>query len=320
MTTVAEPTITEATSASTRCQFSTPTVEKTPPPLDDPPPEEDGGTSTSKTATTPPKNGPSTTSAAPPTTPKPSKINGFPAQVTYYGYRYYAPVTGRWPSRDPIGERGGMNLYGFVGNDGLNELDMLGLIEVKKEANRNNLDDTLKRGGSAGVYYILSFEKFDKNKNVALCYCFKAVKVNWWIQKNLPTRENFGEPDWDTFKENKDKPWMERYFANTVTYEGLDAHESTHVLQFETLIEKIQKEIEGHAKKLAKPKCYKTSQERDVEYDKAANAKPMVWDSVSFSNKYGLPGLHVDRIKNNKAEQEAVAAEWSKYEEQYNKQ
>ena len=34
----------------------------------------------------------------------------------YYGYRYYDPVTGRWPSRDPIGEKGGVNLYGFVGN------------------------------------------------------------------------------------------------------------------------------------------------------------------------------------------------------------
>ena len=25
--------------------------------------------------------------------------------LLYYGYRYYDPVTGRWPSRDPIGER-----------------------------------------------------------------------------------------------------------------------------------------------------------------------------------------------------------------------
>ena len=32
-----------------------------------------------------------------------------------------------WPSRDPIEERGGVNLYGFVGNDGVNRLDMLGL-------------------------------------------------------------------------------------------------------------------------------------------------------------------------------------------------
>jgi len=43
-----------------------------------------------------------------------------------YGYRYYDPVTGRWPSRDPIGENGGVNLYGFVGNDGVNWIDILG--------------------------------------------------------------------------------------------------------------------------------------------------------------------------------------------------
>jgi RHS repeat-associated protein len=49
-------------------------------------------------------------------------------RVAYYGYRYYDPQTGRWPSRDPIGERGGMNLYGFVGNDGVNLLDVLGLL------------------------------------------------------------------------------------------------------------------------------------------------------------------------------------------------
>ena len=44
----------------------------------------------------------------------------------YYGYRWYDPRTGRWPSRDPIGERGGGNLYGFVGNDGVNFVDVIG--------------------------------------------------------------------------------------------------------------------------------------------------------------------------------------------------
>ena len=44
----------------------------------------------------------------------------------YYGYRYYDPVTGRWPSRDPIEEEGGNNLYAFVNNDGLNQWDYLG--------------------------------------------------------------------------------------------------------------------------------------------------------------------------------------------------
>ena len=45
----------------------------------------------------------------------------------YYGYRFYDPLTGRWPSRDPIEERGGVNLYGFVGNDGIGWVDILGL-------------------------------------------------------------------------------------------------------------------------------------------------------------------------------------------------
>lgn len=46
----------------------------------------------------------------------------------YYGYRYYDPVTGRWPSRDPIEENGGMNFYNFTTNDPLNKWDNVGLI------------------------------------------------------------------------------------------------------------------------------------------------------------------------------------------------
>ncbi|MBN8460559.1 MAG: RHS repeat-associated core domain-containing protein [Verrucomicrobia bacterium] len=49
----------------------------------------------------------------------------------YYGYRWYDPLTGRWPSRDPIGEDGGLNLYGFVGNNGLDWVAILGLDKYK---------------------------------------------------------------------------------------------------------------------------------------------------------------------------------------------
>lgn len=51
-------------------------------------------------------------------------------QVHDYGYRYYDPVTGRWPSRDPIGERGGINLYGMVGNDAVGRWDYMGLAII----------------------------------------------------------------------------------------------------------------------------------------------------------------------------------------------
>jgi RHS repeat-associated protein len=45
----------------------------------------------------------------------------------YYGRRFYDPAWGRWLNRDPIEEDGGLNLYGFCGNDGVNRWDMLGL-------------------------------------------------------------------------------------------------------------------------------------------------------------------------------------------------
>jgi hypothetical protein len=50
--------------------------------------------------------------------------------VTDYGYRWYDPLTGRWKSRDMIEEEGGLNLYGFVGNDGVNAWDYLGLFDI----------------------------------------------------------------------------------------------------------------------------------------------------------------------------------------------
>jgi len=44
-----------------------------------------------------------------------------------YEYRIYIPSLGRWPNRDPIGERGGADLYGFVANDPVGTFDLYGL-------------------------------------------------------------------------------------------------------------------------------------------------------------------------------------------------
>jgi RHS repeat-associated protein len=48
------------------------------------------------------------------------------SQLTYYGYRWFDLATGRWLSKDPIEEEGGINLYGFVENDGVGKYDILG--------------------------------------------------------------------------------------------------------------------------------------------------------------------------------------------------
>ena len=53
----------------------------------------------------------------------------FPGKfVSESGRRYYDPQLGRWLGRDPIEEKGGLHLYGFVGNSGVNRFDVLGMF------------------------------------------------------------------------------------------------------------------------------------------------------------------------------------------------
>ncbi len=52
----------------------------------------------------------------------------------YYGLRYYSPSLGRFINKDPIGEQGGLNLYGFCRNDGVNGLDYLGQVAFYADA------------------------------------------------------------------------------------------------------------------------------------------------------------------------------------------
>jgi len=55
-----------------------------------------------------------------------SKYYDSETRVYDYGLRFYNPSLGRWINRDPIEESGGDNLYGFVGNEPLNTVDLLG--------------------------------------------------------------------------------------------------------------------------------------------------------------------------------------------------
>src|SRR5207249_4544941 len=54
-------------------------------------------------------------------------ISSTQAYAVMYLARPYEPNMARWLTRDPIGERGGPNLYGFVGNNPINFYDLFGL-------------------------------------------------------------------------------------------------------------------------------------------------------------------------------------------------
>ena len=52
-----------------------------------------------------------------------TKYNDAETGLYYYGYRFYSPALRRWLTRDPIEEEGGLNLYGFCGNNAVCKYD-----------------------------------------------------------------------------------------------------------------------------------------------------------------------------------------------------
>jgi RHS repeat-associated protein len=61
-------------------------------------------------------------------------------------FRAYDPEAGRWISRDPIQEEGGLNLYAYVGNSPLDATDRLGL--VMNPIQQQLLSEALNQAGS----------------------------------------------------------------------------------------------------------------------------------------------------------------------------
>ena len=55
-----------------------------------------------------------------------SEIHDSELDLIYYNYRHYSPTLGRFLSRDPIAEQGGLNLYAFTRNNPVREWDILG--------------------------------------------------------------------------------------------------------------------------------------------------------------------------------------------------
>jgi hypothetical protein len=64
--------------------------------------------------------------------------------------RFDRAQVARWPNQDPISERGGINLYAYVGNNPINLIDPFGLSQEDCEKIRRCYDQATKEMNDAG--------------------------------------------------------------------------------------------------------------------------------------------------------------------------
>ncbi|MGI6495444.1 MAG: RHS repeat-associated core domain-containing protein [Kiritimatiellia bacterium] len=100
----------------------------------------------------------------------------------YYGYRFYAPELMRWLNRDPIGERGGNNLYTYARNSPTCLTDPLGLTPTLNsffsgEKAKYNVTDFLNVSVYCMPKGVLVGKRFIKQSDPDVCCDGGAIHV-----------------------------------------------------------------------------------------------------------------------------------------------
>lgn len=192
---------------------------------DDPPPENGPGTRPKRPRPPLPGNPPNALSV--------NRLRRRPrdakkVSVPDYQYRYYDPAMGRWPSRDPIEEEGGINLYGFVGNDGVNHWDRLGLLfqNYRGPAARDDRPFAQNKGGETEG----DWTQFKINGPVESGKCWKlsltgSLSVTIRLNSIPGTTEfvdNFGNSPMvhEQFHEKIHKEWSDQTVETVNPIEG----------------------------------------------------------------------------------------------------
>ena len=101
----------------------------------------------------------------------------------YYGYRFYNGSAGKWLSRDPIGNKGGINLHCFVRNDPVGAFDPDGHIKVTTL----NANPTTTCGSAEDAYFNFTLDNpaaqdgyIIQENTISIPYAKGIVTGNLW--------------------------------------------------------------------------------------------------------------------------------------------
>jgi RHS repeat-associated protein len=172
----------------------------------------------------------------------------------YYGYRYYDPSTGRWVSRDPIEERGGLNMYVMIRNNTINLLDILGFGFMKLVPGGGGWQYRFDRGAGGGDPDHIQYRN-PEGKNVARrSYRNGSQKphgegkggINKDVPKDIVKRAtNAAKKKWRDNKDKNDKDKDKSDDDDPPSPPGLCPEEQT---QMDELQKKLEESIKESAK------------------------------------------------------------------------
>ena len=110
--------------------------------------------------------------------------------LVYYNYRHYSPSLGRFLSRDPIEEQGGLNLYAFVENRGLSCIDFHGTytLSLHEERRRPPVggSSSLRGETSFGIAnYRYEYRRLENGCFIAWFFPPIEIVVNMWYYDDV---------------------------------------------------------------------------------------------------------------------------------------
>lgn len=178
----------------------------------------------------------------------------------YWGYRWYHPETGRWMSRDRIGEVGGKNLYGYVGNMPSGLADALGdrTFFVKRDTQPPTIEIHIF------LRYVPCCEEMEDDKNGGKGSAYSPND----LEKRAKEHKDILEA---IFAEGRDgKPYT--YQMGGVTYQ-IQLFMHITATKLEDAVKRIkQPQKEQYLAEVGENKKFKTYQEYHSAYDKDLQA------------------------------------------------
>jgi len=176
----------------------------------------------------------------------------------YWEQRYYSPRLGRWISRDPIGERGGLNLYRYCRNCPANRVDPDGRYDQPKARQYGTFDiawsdpspGEARTGSGLFVRYTLS------KAQAACCSSPRLIQmaeteaiVNWGLDDVRPPHLDHKGKEKGVKRKADEAPWPFYPYGNqeTGTRKCVELDDAPGIDLSPSRLEKFSQSFEGCA-------------------------------------------------------------------------